>query len=169
MKKIIMTAITAASVCLLAACGGEESKPSRADMCAQGLNEDCLIGQWNLQSIQSRDGSQIYTDFGVTPSTLEFRDDGTFYFVFTNNPSISEMASDGCGGTSNYGTWEIAGTVLKLKIGRTDCLTTGRSYTLTPKIDERSLNLNTVVFHENDMTDQLTKSNSTEYFVRVGE
>ena len=169
MKKIIMTAIAAASVCLLSACGGDDSKPSRADICAKGLNEDCLVGLWNLQSIQSKDGSQIFTDFGTTPSTLEFMDNGQFHFVFTNNGSVSEMASDGCGGTDNYGTWEITGSVLKLKIGRTDCLETGRSYTLTPTITERNLNLNTVVFHENDMTDNLTKSISSEYFVRVGE
>jgi len=168
MKKIMMTAI-AASVCLLAACGSEESEPTREEMCAKGLNAECLVGNWNLQTIQTKDASQIYTDFSSAPSTLAITDDGKFHFVFTTSASLSEMAANGCGGTDVYGTWEIAGATLKLKIGRTDCLTTGQSYTLTPTLSVHHLNLNTVVFHANDLTDALTKSNSTEYFVRVGE
>jgi hypothetical protein len=38
-----------------------------------------------------------------------------------------------------------------------------------PTINERSLNLNTTLFHANDMTDALTKENAAEYYVRVGE
>ena len=169
MKKIFMTAIAAASVCLLAACGSEESKPSRAEMCAKGLNEDCLVGQWNLQTIQTKDGSQVYTDFSGNPSTLEFTDDGKFHFVFTTNVSLSEMAANGCGGTSTYGTWTITGKVLKIKIGRSDCLVTNSTFDVMPTITDRSLNFNTTVFHANDMTDQLTKETSAEYYVRVGE
>lgn len=169
MKKIIMTAIAAASVCLLAACGSEESEPSRAEMCAKGLNEDCLVGQWNLQTIQSKDGNQVFTDFSSNPSTLEFTKDGKFHFVYTTNASLSEMAANGCGGTSNYGTWTITGNLLKIKIGRTDCLVTGQSYDIMPTITDRNLNFNTTVFHANDMTDQLTKEYAAEYYVRVGE
>ena len=165
MKKIILTA--AASICLLTACSSEDPKPTRAEMCAKGLNEDCLVGNWNLQSIQTKDGTKIITDFSSAPSTLEFMDNGNFHFIFTTNPSLSEMAGNGCGGTDVYGTWEIAGITLKLKVGRTDCLTTGQTYTLTPTITATSLNLNKVVFHENDMTDALTKNESTEYFVHV--
>jgi hypothetical protein len=169
MKKIILTAVAAASICLLSACSSEESKPSRAEMCAKGLNEDCLIGKWNLQTIQTIDGSQVYTDFGVSPSTLEFKDDGKFHFIFTTDATKSEMSANGCGGTNTYGTWEILNMTLKLKIGVSDCLTTGESFTLTPTISDRNLNFNMVVFHANDMTDALTKSNSTEFYVRVGE
>ena len=167
MKKIFLTAIAVSSLCLLGACGSDDTTPSRGEMCAKGLNEDCLIGKWNLKTIQTKDGSQVYTDFSSAPSTLEFTEDGKFHFTYTTNASLSEMASDGCGGTSTFGEWSVAGTTLKLKIGRTDCQETGRSYTLVPTINESSLNLNTVVFHENDMTDGLTKSNSTEYFVYV--
>lgn len=169
MKKVITTAIVTASICLLAACGSEESEPSRAEMCAKGLNEDCLVGQWNLQAIQAKDGSQIFTDFSSAPSTLEFTDDGKFHFVFTTDGFLSEMAGNGCGGTSTYGTWTITGNVLNIKLGRTDCLETNRSYTVMPTINERSLNLNTTLFHANDMTDALTKENAAEYYVRVGE
>ena len=132
-----------------------------------GLNEQCLVGNWNLQTIQAIDGSQVYTDFSTAPSTLEFTNDGKFHFVFTTDPHKSEMAGNGCGGTNVYGNWEILGASLKIKIGLSDCLTTGQSYTLTPTLSVTNLNLNKVVFHENDMTDGLTKANSTENFVRV--
>lgn len=168
MKKIILTAIAVSSLCLLGACAGDDPEPTRAEMCAKGLNEDCLVGKWNLKTIQTKDGSQVYVDFGATPSTLEFTEDGKFHFIYTTNSGVSEMAGAGCGGTSTYGDWKINGSTLQLKIGRTDCQETGRSYTFMPTINENSLNFNMVVFHENDMTDALTKSNSTEYFTFAG-
>ena len=166
MKKIILNVLAVSSLCLFAACAGDDAEPTRGEMCAKGLNEDCLVGKWNLKSIQSKDGSQIWMDFGATPSTLEFTDDGKFHFIYTTG-NFSQMANDGCGGTSTYGDWTIAGSTLNLKIGRTDCQTTGRSYTVVPTITESSLNFNTVIFHENDMNDALIKSNSTEYFTFV--
>ena len=169
MKKIILTAVAAASLCILSACSSDEPEPTMAEKCANGLSEDCLVGNWNLQAVKTLDLSAVHIDFGTTPSTLEFTKDGKFHFVFTTDPHKSEMAGNGCGGTNVYGNWEINNMTLKLKIGITDCLTTGETFTLTPTINDRSLNFNMVVFHANDMTDGLTKSNSTEYYVRVGE
>lgn len=137
--------------------------------CASGLNEDCLVGKWNLQSIQTIDGSLVYTDFGASPSTLEFSDGGKFHFIFTTDLSKSEMAGNGCGGSNAFGSWEIINKTLKLKIGITDCLTTGETFSLTPTINDRSLNFNMVVFHTNDITDALMKANSTEYYIRAGD
>lgn len=166
MKKFFLTAIAAASLCFLSACSEDESEPTLEELCAAGLNEDCLVGTWNLNGIETMDGSQVWHNYGTAPSTLVITDDGKFEFTFTTS-NVSEMASSGCGGTKTYGSWEILGASLKIKIGRSDCLITGQSYTLTPTLSVTNLNLNKVVFHENDMTDALTKANSTENFVRV--
>lgn len=169
MKKTIFTLAAATSLCMLAACGSEESEPTLAEICASGLNEDCLVGSWNLQYIQTVDGAQKYIDFGTTPSTLVITDDGKFDFTYTTNAGISMMAGNGCGGTHTYGEWSISGSTLNLKIGRTDCMVTGTKYQIVPKVDEFNLSLSKVIFHDNDMTDALTKSNSVEYFVRVNQ
>lgn len=166
MKKIFLTAIAVASLSLLTACGDTESEPTLEELCATGLNGDCLVGTWHLNAIESLDASQKWEDFGAAPSTLIITEDGKFEFTFTTS-NASIMAANGCGGTKTYGEWTINGASLKLKMGRSDCLITGQSYTITPKLTVQDLNLNKVVFHENDMTDALTKSNSTEHFVRV--
>ena len=166
MKKIFLSVIVAASFGLFTACSSDESEPTLEELCATGLNEDCLVGTWNLNGIENHEGTQTYFNFAPTPSTLNITNDGKFEFTFTTS-NASEMAASGCGGTKTYGTWEIAGASLKIKIGRSDCLITGQSYTLTPTLNVTTLDLNKVVFHENDMTDALTKANSTEHFVRV--
>ena len=171
MKKIFLTAIAAASLCFLSACS-DDPEPTIAEKCSGGLSEDCLVGTWNLKAIQTLGDETTaitYVDFGATPSTLVFTDDGKFEFTYTTNATVSEMAGDGCGGTKSYGSWEIAGVTLKIKIGRTDCQETGRSYTVTPTITPTSLNLNMLLFHENDMTDALSKANATEYYVRLAQ
>lgn len=168
MKKIFLTAIAAASLCLFTACSEDESEPTLEEVCAAGLNEDCLVGTWQLNAIESLDASQKWEDFGASPSTLVFTDDGKFEFTFTTS-NASLMAANGCGGTKSYGNWSITGASLKITMGRSDCHITNQSYTITPKLTVTDLNLNKVVFHENDMIDALTKTNSTEHFVRVGK
>ena len=66
MKKIFLTVIAAASLCFLSACSEDESEPTLEELCATGLNEDCLVGTWNLKGIESLDKSQ----------TIDFRIDG---------------------------------------------------------------------------------------------
>jgi hypothetical protein len=167
MKKIILTAIAAASLCILSACG-DDPEPTMAEKCSGGLTEACLVGNWSLTSIQSLDGSATYLDFGAIPSTLEFTKDGNFTFTCTSNTSVSEMAGRGCAGEKTYGKWEINGTSLKLKITRASCGEPPEgTYTVIPTITDTFMNFNALIFHSNDMTDDLTKQNSSEYFVRA--
>ena len=92
MKKIFLTAIAAASLCFLSACSDDESEPTLEELCAAGLNEDCLVGTWNLNGIETMDGSQVWHNYGTAPSTLVITDDGKFEFTFTTS-NVSEMAS----------------------------------------------------------------------------
>jgi hypothetical protein len=171
MKKIFLSIVVAASFGFFTACSEDESEPTLEELCATGLNEDCLVGTWNLKGIESLDKSQTYTDFTPAPTVVEFtkdKENRSFSVTFTNNSILSPMAADGCGGTKTYGKWEITGASLKLTIGRADCgAPSNPIYTITPSLSVTDLYLNKVVFHENDMTDALTKANAMEHFVRV--
>ena len=48
MKKIFLTAIAMASLCLFTACSDTESEPTLEELCATGLNGDCLVVFWFL-------------------------------------------------------------------------------------------------------------------------
>lgn len=167
MKKIILSVIAAASLCVLSACG-DDPEPTMAEKCAGGLSEACLVGTWNLQAIKTLDLSEVHIDFGANPSTLEFTKDGKFTFTCTSNVAASEMAERGCAGEKSYGTWEILETNLKIKITRSSCGEPMEgSYTVTPTINDTYMNFNKLLFHANDMTDPLTNTNATEYYVRA--
>ena len=168
MKKIILTALAAASLCILSACSSDEPEPTMAEKCANGLSEDCLVGNWNLQAVKTLDLSAVHIDFGTTPSTLEFTKDGKFTFTCTSNTGVSEMAGRGCAGQSSFGTWEIAGANLNIKIDISRCgEPVEGSYTVTPTINDTYMDFHGLLFHANDITDSLTIKNATEYFVRA--
>ena len=168
MKKIILTALAAASLCILSACSSDEPEPTMAEKCANGLSEDCLVGNWNLQAVKTLDLSAVHIDFGTTPSTLEFTKDGKFTFTCTSNTGVSEMAGRGCAGEKSFGTWKIEGKNLLLNISMSRCSEPAEGvYPTTPEITDTYLDLKRLVFHANDMTDSLTIKNATEYFVRA--
>ncbi len=170
MKKIISSLIAVSSLCLLAACA-DDTEPSTTEKCSKGLSKDCLLGTWNLKTIQSIDATPvIYMDFGSAPSTLQFTKDGQFSYVFTTNTAVSAMAGRGCAGEKAFGTWEIVGSSLKINLTQSRCQEPDEgTYTVVPKINATELNFNTLVFHSTDFDDALTKSTATEYYVRVGD
>ena len=86
MKKIFLSIVVAASFGFFTACSEDESEPTLEELCATGLNEDCLVGTWNLKGIESLDKSQTYTDFTPAPTVLEFtkdKDNKSFTVTFT--------------------------------------------------------------------------------------
>ena len=167
MKKIFLTALAAASLSLLSACG-DDPEPTMVEKCANGLSKGCLVGTWNLQAIKTLDLSSVHIDFGTTPSTIEFTKDGKFTFTCTSNTSESEMAGRGCAGQSSFGTWEIAGANLNIIIDISRCgEPVEGSYTVTPTINDTYMDFHGLLFHVNDMTDPLTNKNATEYYIRA--
>ena len=167
MKKIILTALAAASLSILSACG-DDPEPTMAEKCAGGLSEACLVGTWNLQAIKTLDLLEVHIDFGATPSTLEFTKDGKFTFTCTSNTAVSEMAERGCAGEKTYGTWTIDGANLSIKVTRASCgEPVEGTYPTTPEVTDTYMNLKGLLFHANDMTDPLTNTNATEYYVRA--
>lgn len=168
MKKIILSLVAASCLSLLAACG-DDPEPSTTEKCAKGLSKDCLVGTWNLKTIQSlTEPVEVFIDFGLTPSTLEFTKDGKFSYVITTNTAISAMAGRGCAGEKAFGTWEIVGSSLKLNITQSRCSEPDEgTYTVVPEINATELNLKTLVFHANDIDNLLNKTVATEYYTRA--
>ncbi|WP_458451106.1 lipocalin family protein [Fibrobacter sp.] len=167
MKKIFLSAI-AASFCLLTACS-DDPEPSTEEKCEGGLNEDCLVGTWNLNGIESTIDKSKIVDFGVAPSTLVFTDDGKFEFTTTTSPN-SDMAGRGCAGEKTYGEWSIEGASLKIIVKMARCQEPDAgTYTTTPTINATDLNFNKLVFHSNDISDAFIKPNATEHYIRAAD
>lgn len=168
MKKIFLTAITATFLSFFSACS-DDPEPSTEEKCEGGLSEDCLLGTWNLNGIESTIDKSKISDFGFAPSTLVFTDDGKFEFTTTTSPS-SAMAGRGCAGEKTYGEWAIEGASLKIKVKMARCQEPeAGTYTTTPTINATDLNLNKLVFHSNDFDDANVKNYATEHYIRAAD
>ena len=68
MKTKIFTLLAASTLAFFTACSDDSGSKSIAEICADGLSEDCLIGTWTLKSIsQKSDKSVVITDFSSAP------------------------------------------------------------------------------------------------------
>jgi hypothetical protein len=142
----------------------DESNRSIADICADGLSEDCLIGTWTLKSISQKGNGEVITDFSTAPGTMVFNDDGIYRYY---RSSISECP------TTDGGNWSISEdrkTLTFFENREGDCLEFMKKYTTTPSIEVSgntvTLKLNKVVFQQ-DESDGLYAGNDTEVFVRI--
>lgn len=140
MNKKILAMAAISSLCLFAACSDDsESDPSRAELCATGLTEECLIGTWNLNgaySVTFIDGvvnSAINPDYNysVNPSKLEFAEDKSFTYT------MSSVAKPSCVDRSDgkvFGEWSVSGTTLTLRSQMGNTCMEKRVWTGTPSI-----------------------------------
>ena len=142
----------------------DESNRSIAEICAEGLSEDCLIGNWQLKSINQKGNGELIIDFSSAPGTMVFRDDGIYRY--------SRSSAGSCPGVDS-GNWSISEdgktlTFFENKLG--DCIEFMKKYTTTPSIvvsgNTVTLKLNKVVFQQ-DESDGMYAGNDTEVFVRI--
>lgn len=119
MKKISMLAL--ASLCsmgLLSACSDSgSSAPSRAELCANGISDDCLVGAWNAIGLTSNATGDKYAlaDFSAAPGTLTFNKDKTFQFDAPTAPTAASIATPDCNPV--YGEWNVVAGVLNMVAG----------------------------------------------------
>ena len=141
----------------------DESNRSIADICAEGLSEDCLIGTWTLKSINQK-GGDVITDFSSAPGTMVFRDDGIYRY--------SRSSAGSCTGVDS-GNWSVSEdgktlTFFENKLG--DCIEFQKKYVVTPTIEVTgetvTMSLGKVVFQQ-DESDGMYAGNDTEVFVRI--
>ena len=163
MKTKILTLLAASTLAIFSACSDDGSSKSIADICADGLSEDCLIGTWTLKSI-SQKGGEVITDFSAAPGTMTFQDDGIYRY--------SRSSAGSCQGIDK-GEWSISEdgktlTFYENKDG--DCIEFMKHYATTPSIEVSgntvTLKLNKVVFQQ-DESDGMYAGNDTEVFVRT--
>ena len=163
MKTKILTLLAASTLAFFSACSDDESSKSIAEICADGLSEDCLIGTWTLKSI-SQKGGEVITDFSAAPGTMTFQDDGIYRY--------SRSSAGSCQGIDK-GEWSISEdgktlTFFENKDG--DCIEFQKHYATTPSIEVSgntvTLKLNKVVFQQ-DESDGMYAGNDTEVFVRT--
>lgn len=128
MNRKILALAAISSLCFFGACSEDSTRaPTRAELCANGISEECLIGVWNLngasEAVDLGDGPTLVInsnhDFTSAPATLEFykTDDGSNQFKFTLSPLAQASCKDG----PVFGEWTVTGLSLSLKtkIGNT--------------------------------------------------
>ena len=165
MKTKILTLLAASCLAVFTACSDDSESKSIAEICADGLSEDCLIGTWTLKSISEKsDKNVVITDFSAAPGTMQFRDNGIYHYT--------RSASGNCQGVDE-GEWSISEdgaslTFFENKQG--DCIEFQKRYIVTPSIEvvgeTVTLSLNKVVFQQ-DESEGMEAGNDTEVFVRT--
>ncbi len=120
----------AVAATLFTACGeSSTTPPSKAEQCAVGLTNDCVMGTWSIDgpTVPRSAGNDVVTiihpshDFKSSPATLRFYIDEKQKnkFEFINSP----LSKTGCS-AKTYGDWAIVGNSLSLyaNIGN-ECMT----------------------------------------------
>ncbi|MBR2210624.1 MAG: lipocalin family protein [Fibrobacter sp.] len=134
-----------------------------AEICADGLSEDCLVGTWTLKSISQIGNKEIITDFSTSQGgIMEFREDGIYHYTRSSYGDCPDP---------DEGHWIIEDKTLTFKEDRKgDCIEFGKKYTVTPSIivagETVFLYLNKVIFLQNE-SDGMFGGNDTEVFVRT--
>lgn len=179
MKSKILTILSLGSLLVLGACGddGNDTPPTKAEECASGLSEACLMGTWqvngptevNIVETMTLVGISQGHDFTASPATLRFYYDEEVKqntFEFTWSPLSAATCKDGV----TMGTWSITGNQLTLKttVGNT-CYVT-RSATILPVIQNTGskieMNFGKLFFLAPEMVgeDNILQQNDYEVF-----
>lgn len=153
MKHKFLKIFAAAALCLLSACGDDESsEPTLEEKCATGLNEDCLIGTWQLIAMQNAaDAYFTFIDFSTAPGVLTIEEGGNFTYTYSSYIG-SNMVED-C--RTNYGfdkgTWSIDAATntitFNFRIGE-QC--NQGPHTATAKLDVQNLQLLPPIFQTSE-------------------
>lgn len=127
MKKLtkMLAFASLASLAILSGCSdASEPDPTKAELCANGINRECLLGTWTLDGVKS---IQLGTyaegfDFSAAPGSLEFYVDvekkgngtkiKTDMFKFSWPAASPNAAQADCNPV--YGTWTVSGNTLSL-------------------------------------------------------
>lgn len=171
MKKFSLIAL--AGVCslgLLSACSDDSTPdPTRAELCANGISDDCLNGAWNANGMANKASGEMHSMFNYTaaPGTLTF-DKNTHEFQFDAPALAADIATADCNPV--YGEWSIAAGVLHMRsFTNTMCMGPKTvELAATVALDETgtlvNLNLGQLYFMYN-LTDEMAIKNSyTESF-----
>lgn len=164
MKTKIFTLLAASTLAFFTACSDDSGNSKTiAEICADGLSEDCLIGTWTLKSISQTGNKEVITDFSSSQGgIMEFREDGIYHYTRSSYGDCPDP---------DEGHWVIEDKTLTFKEDRKGvCIDFGKKFTVTPSIivagETVFLYLNKVIFQQ-DESDGMFAGNDTEVFVRT--
>lgn len=151
MKNKFLTILTAAALCFLSACSDDESKEKTIEeKCATGLNEDCLVGTWQLIAMQNAaDAYFTFIDFSTAPGVLTIEEGGNFTYVYSSY--IGSNMVEACGGKFDKGTWAIDAATQTITFNfRVGEMCNQGSKTTKAVLDVQHLQLSTPVFQTSE-------------------
>ena len=164
MKTKILTFLAVSALAFFSACSDDSGNSKTiAEICAEGLSEDCLVGTWTLKSISQIGNKEVITDFSTSQGgVMEFREDGIYHYTRSSYGDCPDP---------DEGHWSIEDKTLTFKEDKKgDCIDFGKKYTVTPSIEVSgetvTLYLNKVIFQQNE-SDGMFTGNDTEVFVRT--
>ena len=177
--KILASLAIAAT--MFSACGDNATTPppSKANQCAAGLSNDCVMGTWSINgpTVMKNYGDDVYSaidpshNFEGSPATLRFYVDEkqANKFHFTNSP----LSRSSCPVTNIYGDWNIVGSSIYLyaNIGN-DCMAV-KEATIPVEISTAggnvTMTLKQMFFMEPEMkqADKLDQQNTIEIYTFV--
>lgn len=171
MKTKILTLLAASCLAVFTACSDDSGDSKTiAEICAEGLSEDCLVGTWTLKSISQKANNEVITDYSTEQGgTLTLTDDSLYHYVRSTK---SDCPGSLGGGIDDKGTWYVEGSSLIFKTNKEgDCIDFGKVFTTTPKIEVSgetvTMYLNKVIFQEDGKDGMYAEDAQTEVFTRT--
>lgn len=144
MKKItkMLAFASLASLAILSGCSeSEEPDPTKAELCAGGATQECLLGVWSFDGVKSMETGAFFEgmDFTAAPGSLEFYIDKdkrtgakTPMFKLGLAPGDANYAISDCNPV--YGTFDVIGSTVKLSTTMGAMCVSSKNLTFEPKV-----------------------------------
>lgn len=166
MKSKILALVAIAAMSLTCACSDDETEETLTEKCQKGDAAACLIGMWQMQSIQDAGADYaIVADFRDGPGRLVINEDGSFTYTYATSPS-SLMVND-CGGLDDSGKWtyDDATKTLSLKFTVGEQCNPSPTASAIVSVNTAELTLSGHVFQSSE--DVSSSAQLVEYFRRI--
>lgn len=131
-----------ASLAIFAGCSeSEEPDPTKAELCAAGATQECLLGVWSFDGVKSMETGTFFEgmDFTAAPGALEFYIDKdkrtgakTPMFKLSLAPGDVNYGIPDCNPVE--GEFDVIGTTVKMKTLKNAMCVSSKTLTFEPKV-----------------------------------
>ncbi len=171
MKKLtkMLAFASLASLAILSGCSdASEPDPTKAELCANGINRECLLGTWNFNGVQSKEQKAFVTDFDLSanPGSIEFyqyvekKGNGTKEKTDMFKLSLSSADENYSFTDCNpiYGSFVVEGSDLKLSFTQGNLCIGKKNMTFTPTLTNNGATITMDMGRVWLMRNQVTKT-----------
>lgn len=165
MKKKIFTILAICAMSFLCACSEDKTEETLEDKCQSGDDAACLVGTWQLLSIQDAAAEYyVIVDYQTGPGRLVINEDGTFTYTYAT--SVGSFMYMDCGGKNDSGKWTYDNATKTISIK----FTVGEQCNSSPtsavvKVNSNELTFNKQVFQTSE--DIRPGAQPIEYYRRI--